>query len=332
MNEDDAPSLLERLSNLRPSEYGELPLEEWIEWFVRDLLVANFRPFFQAVKQPVEFSLELVDQGLQAVPFPIFVIVLALIAWRTAGRGLAIFTVASLVLIDWIDVWEEMITTLSMVLTSVMFCAVIGIPLGIVAARSEKFATGIRPVLDIMQTIPPFVYLVPIVMLFGVGIVPGVIATVVFALPPIVRLTNLGIRQVQDEMVEAGYAFGATRRQVLFNIELPLALRTIMAGLNQTLMLALSMVVIAALIGAGGLGFTVFTGLGRLDIGRAFLGGLGIVLIAIILDRITQALGRSASERQAGWRFRDVLRGLFRGRERGERDTGDAQPAPSGAD
>jgi glycine betaine/proline transport system permease protein len=150
----------------------------------------------------------------------------------------------------------------------------------------------LRPILDIMQTIPPFVYLVPIVMLFGVGIVPGVIATIIFALPPIIRLTNLGIRQVRSEVVEAGYAFGATPREVLFDIQIPMALRTIMAGLNQTLMLALSMAVIAALIGAGGLGLTVYTGLGRLDVGRAFLGGLGIVLLAIILDRITQGLGQ----------------------------------------
>src|SRR5680860_1194283 len=178
-------------------------------------------------------------------------------------------------------------TTLAMILTAVLFCTVIGVPLGVIAAGSDRFDKTLRPVLDIMQTIPPFVYLVPIVMLFGVGMVPGVIATIIFALPPIIRLTNLGLRQVQSELVEAGYAFGSTRREVLMEIQIPLAMRTIMAGLNQTLMLALSMTVIAALIGAGGLGLTVFTGLGRLDVGRAFIGGLGIVLLAIILDRIT---------------------------------------------
>ncbi|MEX2642459.1 MAG: ABC transporter permease subunit, partial [Acetobacterales bacterium] len=146
--------------------------------------------------------------------------------------------------------------------------------------------------------IPPFVYLVPIVMLFGVGMVPGVIATIIFALPPIIRLTNLGIRQVQEDLVEAAYAFGSTPRQVLWEIQVPLALRTIMAGLNQTLMLALSMVVIAALIGAGGLGLIVYTGLGRLDVGAAMEGGIGIVLIAIILDRITQALGQTSPTRR----------------------------------
>jgi glycine betaine/proline transport system permease protein len=176
-----------------------------------------------------------------------------------------------------------------------------------------------------MQTIPPFVYLVPIVMLFGVGVVPGVIATIVFALPPIIRLTNLGIRQVRSEIVEAGYAFGATPRQVLFDIQIPMALRTIMAGLNQTLMLALSMAVIAALIGAGGLGLTVYTGLGRLDVGRAFLGGLGIVLLAIILDRITQGLANQDHAKQPRWTFK----GLF---GKMQQVTGGTQRSPSPAE
>ena len=164
-----------------------------------------------------------------------------------------------------------------------------------------------------MQTIPPFVYLVPIVMLFGVGIVPGVIATIIFALPPIIRFTNLGIRQVQEEKVEAGYAFGATPRQVLWEIQIPLALRTIMAGLNQTLMLSLSMVVIAALIGAGGLGLTVYTGLGRLDVGSATVGGIGIVLLAVILDRVTQALGQTRRQRSSP---KQILQWFFKGTRR----------------
>ncbi|KPP85968.1 MAG: glycine betaine/proline transport system permease protein [Rhodobacteraceae bacterium HLUCCO07] len=198
-----------------------------------------------------------------------------------------------------IGVWSETMTTLAMILTAVVFCALVGVPLGIAAARSDRFAVILRPVLDIMQTIPPFVYLVPIVMLFGVGMTPGIIATIVFALPPIVRLTNLGLRSVPENLVEAAYAFGATRSQVLWDVQIPLALRTIMAGLNQTLMLALSMAVIAALIGAGGLGLTVYTGLGRLDIGTATEGGIGIVLLAIILDRITQALGEEGRVRRS---------------------------------
>jgi len=276
---------------LRPSDYYILPIDNWIEVAVKDWLVPNFRPAFRAIEWPVNRVMVGLDGFLQGIPYVVFVAAVTLLAWRVAGRGVAIFSFLSLVFIDWIGVWPETMTTLAMVLTAVLFCAAVGIPIGIAAARSDRVAATTRPILDIMQTIPPFVYLVPIVMLFGVGMVPGVIATIIFAIPPIIRLTNLGIRQVQEELVEAGYAFGATPRQVLWEIQVPLALRTIMAGLNQTLMLALSMAVIAALIGAGGLGLTVFTGLGRLDVGQATLGGMGIVLVAIIIDRITQALG-----------------------------------------
>lgn len=273
-----------------PSDFWRIPLDDWIEFLVKDFLVPNFRPAFRALQWPVDQVLSSMDTFLQAVPFLVFLIVAVALAWWAAGRGVAIFTALALIFIDLINVWPETMTTLAMIVTSVLFCTVVGVPIGIAMSRSDRLAAAIRPILDIMQTIPPFVYLVPIVMLFGVGKVPGVIATIVFALPPIIRLTNLGIRQVGAEMVEAGYAFGSTRRQVLLEIQIPLALRTIMAGLNQTLMLALSMVVIAALIGAGGLGLTVYTGLGRLDVGTAFLGGLGIVVLAIVLDRITQAL------------------------------------------
>jgi glycine betaine/proline transport system permease protein len=297
------------MENLRPSNYLRVPIDDWVDTGV-DWLVDNFRPAFQAIKWPVEQVLNGLDGLLQATPFIFFTVLFVLLAWRLAGRGVAIFTLISFLLLDATGVWSETMTTLSMILTAVFFCAVIGIPLGISAAASDRFASNLRPVLDIMQTIPPFVYLVPIVMLFGVGLVPGVIATIIFALPPIVRLTNLGIRQVQGELVEAGYAFGSTPRQVLWEIQIPLALKTIMAGLNQTLMLALSMAVIAALIGAGGLGLTVFTGLGRLDVGQAFLGGLGIVLLAIVLDRITQGLGTQGEDSQPGWTFKGILRML----------------------
>jgi glycine betaine/proline transport system permease protein len=201
-------------------------------------------------------------------------------------------------------------TTLAMIITAVLFCAVLGIPAGILAARSDFFWSIVRPVLDVMQTIPSFVYLVPIVMLFGVGMTPGIIATIVFALPPIVRLTNLGIRNVRGDLVEAARAFGSTSWQMLWDLQIPLALRTIMAGLNQTLMLSLSMVVITALIGAGGLGLVVNTGLGRLDVGGATAGGVGIVILAIVLDRITQGLGEQNAVRTVPLR-RAVL-DLFR--------------------
>lgn len=298
---------------LRPSDYYVMPLDEWVETFVKDWLVPNARWVFQAIKWPVDQVLTGLEGFLMSVPFAAFLVIVTALAWRIAGRGVAIFTFLSLLFLDLIGVWSETMTTLSMILTAVVFCAIVGVPLGIVAARSDRFATGIRPVLDIMQTIPPFVYLVPIVMLFGVGIVPGVIATIIFALPPVIRLTNLGIRQVQSELVEAAYAFGSTPRQVLFEVQIPLALRTIMAGLNQTLMLSLSMAVIAALIGAGGLGLTVFTAIGRLDVGLAALGGIGIVLVAIILDRITQALGEpDVGPKRQGLGIMETLRKLAR--------------------
>jgi len=296
--------------NLRISDHYVLPLDDWVETFVKDWLVPNLRPAFQAIMWPVEQVLSGLEAGLLAIPFVVFLAVGTLFALWVAGRGVALFTAIAIVLFDLLGVWEETMTTLAMILTAVLFCAVVGVPLGIFAAQSDRFAAAIRPVLDIMQTIPPFVYLVPIVMLFGVGIVPGVIATIIFAMPPIIRLTNLGIRQVRGELVEAAYAFGSTRRQVLWEVQIPLALRTIMAGLNQTLMLALSMVVIAALIGAGGLGLTVYTGLGRLDVGAATLGGVGIVLLAIALDRVTQALGETSKAETRG--LGERLRAAFR--------------------
>lgn len=291
---------------MHPSQLYTIPLDQWIEVFIKDWLVPNFRPLFQAMQWPITQVLTGLQDGLMAVPFPVFFALGVFLAWRAAGRGVAFFTAIAIVLFDMLGLWQQTMTTLAMILTAVVFCTVVGVPVGILAARSDRFAAILRPILDIMQTIPAFVYLVPIVMLFGVGIVPGIIATIVFAMPPIIRLTNLGIRQVRGELVEAAYAFGSTPRQVLWEVQIPLALRTIMAGLNQTLMLSLSMVVIAALIGAGGLGLTVFTGLGRLDVGMASLGGIGIVLMAIVLDRITQALG----ERQRG-RARRPLRLLL---------------------
>lgn len=294
----------------QPSDSFRIPLDDWVDLAIRGWLVPNFRGTFQTIQWPVRQVLDGLEFFLQLIPMPLFTIAAALIAWLIAGRGVALFTLLSLVFLDLIDVWSQTMTTLAMILTAVVFCAVVGIPFGIAAARSDRFAAIIRPILDIMQTIPPFVYLVPIVMLFGVGMVPGIIATIIFALPPIIRLTNLGIRNVPAELVEAAYAFGSSPRQVLWEVQIPLAMRTIMAGLNQTLMLALSMAVIAALIGAGGLGLTVYTGLGRLDVGGAAEGGIGIVLIAIILDRITQALGEQGKVRSPS--LMQTLRSYFR--------------------
>jgi glycine betaine/proline transport system permease protein len=268
-----------------------IPLDVWVSQFV-DWLVDNYRDFFQAIKWPVEQTLNGFDAGLNALPAFVVIAVLAIAAWRFSGKGLAIFTIVSMTIIGLLGLWEDTMTTLAMVLSSVLFCALAGIPLGIWSGRSDAFETAIRPVLDAMQTTPAFVYLVPIVMLFSVGNVAGVLATIIFALPPIIRLTSLGIRQVHPELVEAAQAFGATNWQVLIRVQIPLAMPTILAGLNQTIMMALSMVVIAALIGAGGLGSPVILGLNTLDIGRAVIGGLSIVLMAIVLDRVTQSMAQ----------------------------------------
>jgi glycine betaine/proline transport system permease protein len=267
-----------------------IPLDTWITDFI-DWLVEGYRWFFQIIKWPVEVTLTGIEQGITALPPLLIILVLAVVAWRVSGIKLGVFTIVTLVFIGLLGLWEDTMITLAMVLCSVVFCTIVGIPLGIGAGRSDRFEMALRPLLDAMQTTPAFVYLVPIVMLFSIGNVAGVLATIVFALPPIIRLTSLGIRQVHPELVEAALAFGATNWQVLVKVQIPLALPTIMAGLNQTIMMALSMVVIAALIGAGGLGAPVVLGLNTLDIGLATIGGLAIVLIAIVLDRITQSMG-----------------------------------------
>lgn len=267
-----------------------IPVDTWIELLV-DWLVGNFRPQFQIIKWPVDVTLHGIDSFLNWLPPVVVLIALVLIAWKLSGKGVAIFSLITFLLIGYMGLWSDTMTTLAMVLSAVIFCTVVGVPLGIIASRSDGFAASIRPVLDTMQTTPAFVYLVPVVMLFSIGTVAGVIATIVFSMPPIIRLTNLGIRQVHPELIEAALAFGSTPRQVLVKVQVPLALPTIMAGLNQTIMLSLSMVVIAALIGAGGLGVPVFQGLNSLQVGLAGIGGISIVLMAMVLDRITQALG-----------------------------------------
>ena len=269
----------------------QIPLDAWfadaINW-----LTANYRPAFQSMKAPIEFLLDSVNGALQWLPPIVFIAIIGFLAWRWAGPRIAAFTVIAFVLIGMIGLWSLTMVTLSMVAASVLVCLILGLPLGILSARSDRFQAFLRPVLDVMQTTPAFVYLVPVVMLFSIGTVAGVIATIIFALPPLIRLTDLGIRQVPEDVIEAADAFGSSEREILFKVRLPLALPTIMAGINQTIMLALSMVVIAALIGAGGLGRPVIEGLNALRVGQAGIGGLAIVLLAIVLDRLTQALGQ----------------------------------------
>ena len=270
---------------------GSLPIEAWINHGL-GWVVENFRPFFQTVRAPIDATLTWVENLLTALPTLAMIALLGLLAWQFAGRLIAVGAVVSLLLVAMLGIWPEAMVTLSLVLTSLVFCVVIGMPLGIFLASSDRAQNLMRPFLDAMQTTPAVVYLVPVVMLFGIGNVPGVIVTIVFALPPLVRLTNLGIRQVRPDLIEAGRAYGASPLQMLLKVQLPLAMPSIMAGVNQSLMLSLSMVVIASMIAVGGLGQMVLRGIGRLDMGLATVGGLGIVLLAITLDRITQAMGQ----------------------------------------
>ena len=275
------------MSIFNPSTYAYIPLSEWVEKYFKEWLFEQ-RPLFKKLSVPIDSVLNSLDYFFNLVPLPIVILFFAYFAFKTNGIKFAIFTFCSLVFIDLVDVWEETMTTMAMIITAVLFCSIIGIPLGIVASKNNLFEKILRPVLDVMQTIPSFVYLIPVVMLFGIGITPGVIAIIIFSIAPVIRLTNLGLRQIEKRFIDAAKALGCTKWHILYKIELPLALKTIMAGVNQTLMLSLSMAVIAALIGAGGLGLTVYVGLGRLDIGQALVGGIGIVLIAIIFDRISQ--------------------------------------------
>lgn len=272
-----------------------LPLGEWIadgaDWTVRSL-VRNATWIFDGLQAPIRAILRFLDYSLNALPWPIVVIAMGLIGWLNAGRGVGILAAVGLMLTGFLGYWSLTMTTLAMVITALSVSVLVGVPLGIWASRNDRVDEITRVVLDGMQTIHPFVYLVPIVMLFGIGQVPGTIATIIFSLPPIVRLTNLGIRQVPGEVVEAGRSFGSNDRQILMDVQIPLAMPTIMAGLNQTLMLSLSMVVIIALIAGGGLGQEILRSVGRLDIGRAVNSGLSVLILAIVLDRISQGRKR----------------------------------------
>ncbi|MGF3024954.1 ABC transporter permease [Methylobacterium aquaticum] len=274
---------------LEADDLAVLPIDSWIQDGV-NWAALNLRPVFLAIKWPVESLLGLNDWILHAIPFPVVVIGVLVLAWRLTTPGIAAFSAISLVVIAALGVWSEAMTTLSLISTAIVLCTLIGIPIGIWCARNDRVWGIVRPILDIMQTTPSFVYLVPVVMLFGVGTVPGEVAVVTAAVPPLIRFTNLGIRMVDREIVEAGLAFGADKRQLLFEIQLPLAVPTILGGLNQTVLTAMVLSVVVAMIGAEGLGLVVLQGLGRLDVGRAAVGGIAIVLLAMMLDRITQTL------------------------------------------
>ena len=276
---------------LNPFQLYTIPLDKWITDTI-NLLVDNFRPFFQIIRVPIGWVLQEIRRLLLAIPPIILLLLVSFITWRVAGQSVGIYSLLSLTLIGFVGLWEAAMVSLALVVTAVIFCIIVGIPLGVACARSDRFEQAILPLLDVMQTLPVFVYLVPVIMLFGIGEVPGVIATIIYALPPLIRFTNLGIRQVSPEMVEVADAFGSTPRQTLWEVQIPLAIPTILAGVNQTVLFALGMSVIASMIAVPGLGLTVLQGMGRLDVGMAAVGGLGIVLLAILLDRITQAIGK----------------------------------------
>ncbi|AXH08987.1 proline/glycine betaine ABC transporter permease ProW [Malaciobacter halophilus] len=295
-----APEESKDFDILNPFDDAIIPFDTWtndaINWTVE-----NFREFFLAAKLPIDFVLKSIESFLLFLNPYIVIVFFVLLALQFSTKKMALGTMISFFIIGFIGAWEESMITLALVLTAVFFSIIIGLPLGIWSAKSDTVNKVVRPILDAMQTTPAFVYLIPIVMLFGIGNVPGVIVTIIFALPPLIRLTNLGIRQVPEDLIEASRSFGASSTQMLFKVQVPVAMPTIMAGVNQTLMLSLSMVVIASMISVGGLGQMVLRGIGRLDIGLAAVGGLGIVLLAVILDRLTQEMGRKDKSNKLRW-------------------------------
>ncbi len=272
---------------------------------VVNYVLDNFSPFLDFVATVIGFVTNTIQETLTAIPMPVGILIFVILSFWRVGAAFGVLAGLALWLVDHMGLWTAMMETLSLVIASTLMAMIIGLPLGIAMARKDSVAALVRPVLDLMQTMPAFVYLIPAAMFFGLGAVPGAIATVIFAMPPVVRLTNLGIRQVHVEFIEAGNAFGCTPSQLLFKVQLPNAMPSIMAGINQTIMLSLSMVVIASMIGAGGIGNTVLTGIQRLDVGTGFEGGLAVVILAVILDRLTQSLGKPQSA---------IWSGLFNGK------------------
>lgn len=275
---------------------GALPLADWInagvDWLSKFTGFFNsITAFFQAIIDAIQWVFDLLPEWL------FIIVILALTYWVKKDQkklGFMIFEVLGLLLIWNLGYWRDMTQTLTLVLSSSLIAIIIGIPLGIWMAKSNKAEVVIKPILDFMQTLPAFVYLIPAVSLFGIGMVPGVLASVIFAMPPTVRMTSLGIRQVPEGLIEAADSFGSTSWQKLIGLQLPMAKTTIMSGVNQTMMLGLSMVVIASMIGALGLGTQVYFAVGRNDAGAGFAAGIAVVIVAIILDRITQSFNQTS--------------------------------------
>lgn len=270
-----------------------------IDGFVDDLVV-NYADTLTAMSQPFLKILVWIEQLLRSAPWWSIILAVVILAYLASRRvffslsmGLLLFLMGS------IGLWDAGMETLALMIMATVLSVLVGIPLGIITGKSKIVRSVMLPLLDVMQTLPSFVYLIPVVMLFGLGKIPAIIATVIYAVPPLIRLTDLGIRLVDKEVLEASRSFGANSLQQLFGVQLPLALPNIMAGLNQTTMMALSMVVISSMIGARGLGYEVLLGINRLEVGRGLLAGIGIVILAILFDRISQSYGKRIQNRES---------------------------------
>ncbi len=272
--------------------YFNLPLEQWANDFVDGWLLPVTGEFFGAISNGLRTFVDAMTSFLIAIPPELLTVLLLVLAWKIAGKGVALFALLGSLYLGSVGLWESAMQTVAIVMVSTFISVIIGVPFGILAATNKTIANIVRPLLDFMQTLPSFVYLIPAILLFGLGNVPAVIATFVFATPPAVRMTTLGIQQVPADVVEASRAFGSTKWQLLSKVQLPLATPSIMAGINQTMMLALSMAVIASMIGAPGLGSVVLQGISTVNVGLGLTGGLGIVVLAIIMDRITQGFAQ----------------------------------------
>lgn len=268
----------------------QIPLADWTNRAM-DYISDHFQGFFDQIQESTENMMNSVSDLLLSIPAIIMILFIAVLAFFAMKKkfGLAIFTVIGLLFIYNQQLWDELMNTVTLVLFASIISIVLGVPLGIIMSKSKTFESIMKPILDFMQTMPGFVYLIPAVAFFGIGIVPGVFASIIFSIPPTIRFTNLAIQQVPKELIEASESFGSTGFQKLFNVELPLAKSTIMAGINQTVMLALSMVVIASMIGAEGLGVKVLQAVQRAEVGSGFVAGLALVIFAIIIDRLTQS-------------------------------------------
>ena len=263
-------------------------IDDSLNWVVR-----NWGDEFEAAAYPLLMLLNFIEDVLIATPWWLIMAILVGIAWLATRRWqLPVIVLVSLLFLGIMELWEDAMTTMALMIAATLTAIIFSIPLGVWMSRSGKVRQVVTPLLDLMQTMPSFVYLIPTVMIFGPGKIPALIATIVYAAPPLVRLTDLGLRSVDPAVMEASRAFGTTPSQRLFGVQIPLSLPTILAGVNQTTMMALAMVVIASMIGAGGLGYQVLQGIGRLEVSRGLFAGLGIVVLAIVFDRITQSFGK----------------------------------------